>query len=376
MKTGRILLALFAVLFIAGIVWLFQLRFQRGDIYPPYSSLRADPLGVKALYESLESCCNFSVSRNYKPFSKRVGETDAVIFFLGLDPQDLDSVPEPLKQQMDQFVLNGGRLVFSFLPTRKDLEKISSFAIGQEEEDYKSVSLSQHWGFQVETKGGLDYLPAHITAPSENLPYMLTAHTRLFFKDVDRSWKILYTVSRNPVLMERKRGKGSILVSTISYFLSNEAMIKERHPGLLLFLLDSKQKIIFDEYHHGIADNPGIAYFVKKYRLGWAVAGLLLLAALYIWKNAIAFIPPDRSQVDVYLTRGKESMAGLRNLLRRNVPPQNLLGICWEEWKKTRPGQKMRVEPQALQRKGASVFERYNEIAESLKEKRNGNPNN
>ena len=27
---------------------------ETGDVYPPYSSLRTDPLGAKALYESLE----------------------------------------------------------------------------------------------------------------------------------------------------------------------------------------------------------------------------------------------------------------------------------------------------------------------------------
>ena len=34
-----------------GLLHLFALRFAQGDVYPPYSSLRSDPLGKKALYE-------------------------------------------------------------------------------------------------------------------------------------------------------------------------------------------------------------------------------------------------------------------------------------------------------------------------------------
>ena len=41
---------------------LFQLRFEQGDIYPAYSSLRADPLGTKVFYESLETLPGLSVA--------------------------------------------------------------------------------------------------------------------------------------------------------------------------------------------------------------------------------------------------------------------------------------------------------------------------
>src|SRR2546427_9645317 len=57
MKKDRMWLVLLLVLlavFVLGVGRLFQLRFEAGDVYPPYSSLRADPLGTKALFESLE----------------------------------------------------------------------------------------------------------------------------------------------------------------------------------------------------------------------------------------------------------------------------------------------------------------------------------
>ena len=38
---------------LAAIGLLFELRFAAGDVYPRYSSLRSDPVGVRALYDSL-----------------------------------------------------------------------------------------------------------------------------------------------------------------------------------------------------------------------------------------------------------------------------------------------------------------------------------
>ena len=378
MNRNILFLAALAVLFFAGIISLFQLRFQRGDIYPPYSSLRADPLGVKALYESFETCCNFSVSRHYDPFRKRVGDTNAVIFFLGVEANDFASFPETIVKQLDTFLRNGGRLVFVYLPVKSDLEKPSELS-KEEEEDFKLISLNRHWGFDPETKGGREALPARRNPPApEDLPEEITAHTRLYLTNLDPAWNVIYTVGRNPVFVERQWGKGSLIVSTISYFLSNEAMVKERHTNLLLHLLGSRRPIVFDEYHLGISDNPGVAYFVRKYRLEWVVAGLLLLAGLFIWKNALPFIPPDRSESASSLTKGKESIEGLTNLLRRNIPEQNLIAVCWEQWNKGRSffrgasrlnKNKLEGIDSKIKGKQDKVFEAYNEIAEMLKER-------
>ena len=51
--------------FAFGLVQLFQLRFEVGDVYPPYSSLRSDPLGAMAFYESLEKLPGVSVRRDF-----------------------------------------------------------------------------------------------------------------------------------------------------------------------------------------------------------------------------------------------------------------------------------------------------------------------
>ena len=38
--------------FLYGVARLYALRFEVGDVYAPYSTYRADPLGTGALYEA------------------------------------------------------------------------------------------------------------------------------------------------------------------------------------------------------------------------------------------------------------------------------------------------------------------------------------
>ena len=45
------------------------LRFESGDVLPEYSTLRADPMGTKAFYESLENL-GLPVERNYRTMSQ------------------------------------------------------------------------------------------------------------------------------------------------------------------------------------------------------------------------------------------------------------------------------------------------------------------
>jgi len=49
-----------------GIVELFELRFEGGDVYPSTPRCRADPLGTMAIYESLPGLPGFSVRRDFR----------------------------------------------------------------------------------------------------------------------------------------------------------------------------------------------------------------------------------------------------------------------------------------------------------------------
>jgi hypothetical protein len=65
---------------------------------------------------------------------------------------------------------------------------------------------------------------------------------------------------------------------------------------------------------------------------------LLVLAGLFVWKNAVPFLPPygtDAEPPPPDAVQGRDSAAGFTNLLRRNIPARDILGACLLEWKKT-----------------------------------------
>jgi hypothetical protein len=125
------------------------------------------------------------------------------------------------------------------------------------------------------------------------------------------------------------------VLASDSYFLSNEALRKERSPALLAWLVGSQRTVVFDEDSHGVTEQSGVASLVRKYGLHGVAAGLALIAALFVWKNMSRFIPPlDDPTADGELVRGKESGEGLINLLRRSIAPAGVLAVCAEEWRK------------------------------------------
>jgi len=114
--------------------------------------------------------------------------------------------------------------------------------------------------------------------------------------------------------------------------------LKERVPQLLAWMVGPSQSVVFDETHLGVEESPGISALARKYRLHGFFAGLLLLAGLFVWKNATSFVPPYEEAVErekPELVAGKDSASGFVNLLRRNLPARDLLAVCLSEWKKT-----------------------------------------
>src|SRR5690348_11044581 len=120
MRTNRglaVLIGLLLVVFAAGVFRLFKLRFAAGDVYPPYSSLRADPLGCRALYESIEGLPDFTAQRNFQPIAKLTDTTPRTILILGCEQRELERVPKTESKELDALLWSGHRLVISLLPT-------------------------------------------------------------------------------------------------------------------------------------------------------------------------------------------------------------------------------------------------------------------
>ncbi len=346
-----------------GLVELFALRFAGGDVYPAYSSLRADPLGTMAFYESLEKIPGLSVQRDFSDNDRLPEQPHTVYLQFAGSRYDWGSLPDDTFHELKDFLARGNRLVIAFAPENgwrgfdenenggarsNKMDRAKSEKMTPEKSDKKSltldkeayVSLEDKWGFHIgseELKVANDvYEPATvIRAPDLPLPEKLDWHSSTVFTHWDTPWQIIYGRGRNAVLMERDFAHGSVVLATDCYFASNEAMEKDRHADLLAWLVGTNSNIVFDESHFGIVDAGGVATLMRQYHLHGLMAGFILLAALFIWKNATSLVPPATEEKLANFVAGKDAASGFVNLLRRNIAPRDLLAACYAEWKKT-----------------------------------------
>ena len=402
-RTILVIAVVAAVAFIYGLAQLFVLRFEEGDVYAPYSSFRSDPIGARAIYEALAQVGDVSVRRNMEAISQLPDGQETTLFIFGANTSE---DPEEIIEKLETFAAQGGRIVITFYPKahmikgpedkEKDAKK-KKFPPGgrgdsDEEHEHekppwysKPVSIADRWGFAFETSR----LPkaektigegrARKLAGPEALPAVLSWHSALFFDKADENWEAIYKRDEHAVIIERRWNKGSIVLCSDSYFLSNEAMRNERHPQLIAWLVGPSATVIFDEVHLGTQEKLGVMSLIRRYRLEGVLLVILIVASLFVWKNANSLTPKRDSVSGEYLQSGagKDSAAALVNLLRRSVPPKALLSVCAEEWgrsTKVKSERQTRIQAvidreQALPARERKPVEAYRTICGILKER-------
>jgi hypothetical protein len=304
-----------------GLWKLYELRFAAGDIYPAYSSLRADPMGSKALYESLLQLPDASAERNYLPLEK-APKGNATLLFLGEEPYIFEALTEKRLKEFEALALSGSRVVIAMrpllrLPAQKPEQKAAP-----EIEIHDPLPILKRWRVSF----------GYITRPADEDDESVTGtpkQTALYFR---------YEGKTMPRL-ELPFGNGVIVLLANCYPLSNEALAgDDRDVELLAWTIGGNRHVIFDEHHLGITESGGIVTLARKYRLEGMAAALLLLLGLFIWKNSTSFLPPrEQTQTDDSV-EAKDISAGLANLLRRNVPRKQLLQLCLKEWENSQHG--------------------------------------
>jgi hypothetical protein len=377
-----------------GVLKLFLLRFEVGDVYPAYSSLRSDPLGSRAFYSSLENINDTMVGRNYRPVQTLEFNESTAFFYIGMSIFDSDSVSAEWFQVFERLTNAGGRLVLSFLPVEKKPAnwRMSACAAPQKEtqdsdnaqqedtpddnenrskphaaektsnapnsddkhleggpgpvtpeKQRNCVSLKEKWGLVFAFAEKPPDKAANVrddlsSAHLKGLPQTISWHTALYFDDLDDTWRVIYAADGRPVIVEKPYGRGSLVLSADSFFLSNEALRSERHPELLAWTLGESATVVFDETHFGIFKHPGVVSLIKKYRFHWFIFTIAVLALLFVWKNSVYFVPPPkRSQMQPGgdFISDRDSTQGLISLLRRNIPARQILQVCTREWERT-----------------------------------------
>src|SRR5258708_35826779 len=114
-KLAWALLVGISVAFAWGLISLYELRFVAGDIYPAYSSLRSDPLGAEALFDSTAQLPGYSVRRNFQELDQ-LRDRNVTLLWLGEDPFSFALAHEGDLKRLEGAAAPGARLAVALRP--------------------------------------------------------------------------------------------------------------------------------------------------------------------------------------------------------------------------------------------------------------------
>lgn len=351
-----------AILFGVGLTQLFLLRFEAGDVYPAYSSLRTDPLGIRVLYESIAQVGENSLRRNFRPPDHIAMTSRTTLLVCGLGSNGAFLVTKQFHTLMDRVAESGGRLVLTFSTRLRTRHEVT----GEEEEEQDGDGSPPCETDESSENGdngnppdddvgeapdewhgaaslGMDFKQAAAddmadTASGagdieDGLPDMIPWRTTLYFDLKDEAWQALYAWQQKPVVVQRSWGRGTVVMVADSYLFSNEAMRSHRCTGLMAWLTVPGHTVVFDEFHHGLSHQPGIATLARQYRLHGVFGALLVVVALFGWRQAAVFVPPARTEEESGKpAMGRDTGQGLVDLARRHIPSSKLLTVCFDAW--------------------------------------------
>ena len=391
-RGAALLLIGLSAAFAWGVSRLIALRLAAGDVYPAYSSFRADPEGARAFYEALGELPGVTARRNHGPVRQLGAGPKTALLFLGTAPWSLEHASTADVEELETAARSGARLVITLVPRpwfdvpaeptaapggkKSEKKRRKSSSDDDEPEEFLGVSLPERWGFRLlsgESVAETPRVAARLAPdpPAASLPATVPWTGAATVETSDPAWRVIYRRGSRPVLIERRMGHGSIVLSADSTFLSNGALKTARRPELLVWLLDGCTDIVFDETHLGMEQRSGIAGLARRYRLHGLLAGLLFVALLFVWKSAVPFAPASGGPDAGAAVTGRRASEGLAAVLRRHVAPRALAGACLSEWSKSfarsRPGLASRLSGMAA---GQDPVAAYNRAAALEKESR------
>ena len=294
------LAALLSTVSVAGALYLLGVQFSDGGAYPEYSSLRADPLGAKVLFDTLALVPGTKLTRNYRPL-EYLATSDATVILLNVKP---DAWTAEFVTEVQKIAARGNRVLATTSEVTAQPANTGALA--------KVLQVT----FGFEPHSPRDF--------------------RLFFS-ASPGWKIISHEGSKAMAIERAAGAGSIVLFADSSGFANASLVDDtgaaatdRFP-IISTAIGQSPHVVFDEQHLGIAQTGSVAGLLRRFRLTGMLTGLAVCAVLFIWRKASAF-PPPASVPEIAITTGRTSRSGLLTLLRRHVPKTELAAVCWNEW--------------------------------------------
>lgn len=403
-----------------GVSALYRLRIARGDVFPEYSSLRADPLGVRALHDAAGLLPGRESVRWLRPLERLQAGAGDVVFVTGLDRKWGGALDDGGWLALDRAAVAGARVVVAWRAEAaqaddgkrarevhadpwltpevepKNAKQEGATKADSKKKDEKSAEAEKtgethlpaneppprhatdherRWGFRlgrrelVKRNEDADALRGE-DAPAAWPATLTRWRSNLFFLPrAGEGWRVLYRRGAEPVMIERARGAGSVTLLADSFVLSNEAMQRERATPVLATLFGDARRVVFVESHLGVEIESGVAVLARRYGLGGAALTALVLAGLWIWRRATPLAPilPEDEEVRLVLA----PTAGLEALLRRAVSPAKLFTACVEAWRpNAAAGDQRRLEAAPPPGGGSDPVASYNAATKTLSHKR------
>jgi len=285
-----------------AVILLFQVSVEGGAAFPHYSSLRAEPSGVKALHDALAKLDGYRVERSFKKLEMTRPVRDSALLLLGDHAADWQLMDQRTLEGLERRMVIGQRVVVS-------MEGRLAPPLFAEQKPKVDV-LNKRWHLRLES-----------------------ASDKQGFRFVgDGSWTVLRKLKDEVVAVEKPFGAGSIVLLADSFVFTNEALRDKRDTAFLLRVLGGKKTVIFDEQHLGTEQHGSIGQLLRRYHLEAAALVLIVLALLFFWRSSSSFLP--RRPAD-YVDHAATPPDALSNLVRRNVSASAAAGVSADLWNKS-----------------------------------------
>lgn len=343
------------------------------------SSLREDPYGTSLIFDSYGRA-GYSVKRSQEQDS--LSDEDAsrtTAFFIGGYPSGdwkmedgKFRVGQKFARRMEDFLARGGRVVL-----------VSP--------NWKVMSDSQHWA--VENKWNKT---AHVSEPTwvSPDPRALPANTEKMFLsgdapwlETDAGWTTLYATSADTsgeadssghvYMAMRKVGRGELIAASQESFLLNEAVKTRPNPVLLDFLVAGRPVVWVDETLHGLRQDEGVLWLVRRYRLQTALLLFWATLLVLLWTMSGDLVRRPTADRNMQIVRHNDA-AGVaaRRLLQRTIGNDRVTAECWEQFRRRSPqdaqaiAQDLQLGPRLREALTQSPLTGYRQLSRIIAERR------
>jgi hypothetical protein len=173
-------------------------------------------------------------------------------------------------------------------------------------------------------------------------------------------------------VFEKPMGSGIISLVPEAQRLNNETLAGNADSrSLIPAFLEDKRSVVFEETHLGLEESGSIAGLARRYRLQGLLAGLLIVAALFVWNRSVSFPPPNSYEHETEsFVAGADARTMFVGLLGRHLSPGSLINACVAEWNRVKPDRRI-IEYHVAKN---SPVEAYRRIQQDLTEKKTAKP--